>query len=835
MKIAKLLNFISCYIIITSISGCVGNQNAASNSNDQLQTNNQISATKSLKGSSVQLEKVNAYEIYDHDKLNLNATISSCSKNNDVCIAIKSTPVLTWALGIGNKKQWINQEFPLTLYVTFPKGIDNNNFKLIGANQIPKSKGNFIANASEIDTSSCDNLVSTAHDEAVSCDIRIAIKGSEFTTDTDRLTLLFGDKSTGDYLTQISFPIKVEMSSIENIPILSILSNAIDSEYLAPNFGYDENSGALTYDRLNGVQLSNQGVAKVNGDNKSPSINPALSKSFDYESRNLDYKDAQYKTTCAFNDIDSGTSCFFNYWLKTDIDSSDTYTSSLGRFVFDYNNGSQIIHITKQVINSIGDFSTLNDTFTGNKLTLSKKIVGDNNTVQYLPEEKNLMIYAVVNNKFAIGFNTQTGVYSIDNSHKTITLVDQQSSQSNDLLKCLNTWPNTSEALNNGVINCDVNLSDNISEDLRRSSNLKLEIHAKYYSSVEQRVIDQIVGFWKLNEVINTIPGEYLNADYVNPFSTTYKDGIITLSSSKGSPTLDYDNECAIGSTVSVFRDGNRDARLRCDISKDLRAVPSGSYKSVTHDIGFDFKANILSAYIGDMPNYLDYNLCSDNSTVSVLGSNHPKLICDSYKDSRPSGQYLGLCQNIKYDVLTGKLSAVCKQTQLDPYRKDLELDYKTCKKNSTVSIRSKPLNPLDYTLSCDNKAELAPPGQYKNSCDNINWDEENHVLYASCPDVKGKIINTSLNFGSQCTSNSDVENQNGTLQCNSFKNGQPSGIYLGFCSEINFKDGTIDAVCKPKYESNKFKKMSLDYATQCSPGQKVYIGGLINKNLKCF
>ncbi len=84
------------------------------------------------------------------------------------------------------------------------------------------------------------------------------------------------------------------------------------------------------------------------------------------------------------------------------------------------------------------------------------------------------------------------------------------------------------------------------------------------------------------------------------------------------------------------------------------------------------------------------------------------------------------------------------------------------------------------------------PQGSYTQSCRNIKVS--NDTLTASCQNIGGGWVNTSLENFSYCSGG--INNDNGKLQCARKSTPVPAGSYKSSCRDSYVKDGTLYSIC---------------------------------------
>ncbi len=143
------------------------------------------------------------------------------------------------------------------------------------------------------------------------------------------------------------------------------------------------------------------------------------------------------------------------------------------------------------------------------------------------------------------------------------------------------------------------------------------------------------------------------------------------------------------------------------------------------------------------------------------------------------------------------------------------------------------------YIGSLNFGASLQPVGNYKNSCQNINWDGS--TLSATCKDNQGNLITSKLAYNQTCSINSGVSNLMGNLICDNINDTFPKGDYgQKHCKDITFNNNVLNASCLN--DSLGWTQTSLD-VTKCNTDSDILDrhGNLVcdywkpNCNLKKF
>jgi hypothetical protein len=120
-------------------------------------------------------------------------------------------------------------------------------------------------------------------------------------------------------------------------------------------------------------------------------------------------------------------------------------------------------------------------------------------------------------------------------------------------------------------------------------------------------------------------------------------------------------------------------------------------------------------------------------------------------------------------------------------------------------------------------RADTIPPfGSYQQTCSNLSTT--NGVLTASCKDAQGAIQQNLFPWnqsgGLQCAIGSDIENNNGQLQCS--RGGlPPEGSYTQTCRFIEvLVNGTqLLASCKDRHGNWGPFQVQVQDLAQCTPG----------------
>jgi hypothetical protein len=144
-----------------------------------------------------------------------------------------------------------------------------------------------------------------------------------------------------------------------------------------------------------------------------------------------------------------------------------------------------------------------------------------------------------------------------------------------------------------------------------------------------------------------------------------------------------------------------------------------------------------------------------------------------------PGGSYTQTCNPRETDGST--LFATCRGKN-DVYYKTSLSQYKTC---------SGEIVNLDGRLACQSRP--LPPGTYLASCRDVVADR--NVLAGSCRARDGGYRRSQLGEYGACVST--ISNEDGQLSCNK-GGGPPAGTYQSSCQNLNVKNGTLYAACRP-------------------------------------
>jgi len=168
----------------------------------------------------------------------------------------------------------------------------------------------------------------------------------------------------------------------------------------------------------------------------------------------------------------------------------------------------------------------------------------------------------------------------------------------------------------------------------------------------------------------------------------------------------------------------------------------------------------------------------------------------DSFAQQYPPGNYKDSCTDLL--KIGHMLEAKCRKQ--DGTWINTVLFYGNC---------DGPIHNNNGQLTCNQSGggNWLPPGNYKQSCRNINV--EGNILQAQCQRANGSWRFTSLDY-EDCYN--DITNQNGRLQCGRrhHHNMLPSGSYKQSCRDLSVNGDILNAQCQKR--SGEWRWSSIDY-----------------------